>query len=130
MLRHFFPTLFSSDEELLKNDEKLKLREINGTIPDSEKIRLLKEKLYRVAMDDESTIDLRCAIDCLQAGLDAENRERNSFNSQLSGISNSLFFLAILVTGLSYAIAPKCQNTSQFCRDARAIPDAIARYIK
>ena len=129
MLGHLFPNLFSSDESILKIDRKRKAREINGDIPDQEKIILLKQKLYRNAIDDESTTDLRRAIDCLQEGIDTENRERNSFNSQLHGITNSLFFIAILVTGLSYLIAPNCHNSSKLCRDVNTIPDAISSYI-
>lgn len=132
MLHRLFPNFF----EALNNrfDVALteqKSREDFGFISDSEKLIILKQQLYRAARANQPTTDLRRAIDCLQEGLDAENREKNSFNSQLSAITNSLILIAIVVTGLSYVGIKNCGNSSShLCRDARVIPDAIARYIK
>ncbi|MBW4450759.1 MAG: hypothetical protein KME38_29020 [Spirirestis rafaelensis WJT71-NPBG6] len=108
-----------------------KVREQMGFVSDESKLILLKQQLYRKARADENTADLRRAIDCIQEGLDAQNREKNSFSSQLSGLVNSLILAAFLATGLSYAVTKNCGDySSQLCRDARVIPDAIARYIK
>lgn len=108
-----------------------KAREDMGFICDTEKLIILKQQLYRTARSGESTSDLRRAIDCIQEGLEAQDRERNSFNSQLSGITNSLILIAFLVTGLSFAITKNCGDySSQLCRDARVIPNSINSYIK
>lgn len=132
MLHFLFPNLF----EALNNrvDDALteqKSKEYFGLISDYEKLIILKQQLYRAARNNEDTAELCRAIDCLQEGLDSEMREKNSFNSQLSGIINSLILAAVVATGLSYAVTKNCGNfNSQLCRDARVIPSAIARYIK
>ncbi|MGI8501125.1 MAG: hypothetical protein ACR2LR_08285 [Hassallia sp.] len=111
--------------------EREKVREDLGFISDNEKIVILKQQLYCAAKANQSTTNLHRAIDCLQQGLDAEMREKNSFNSQLSGITNSLILIAIIATGLSYAVTKNCGNSSShLCRDARIIPDAVSNYIK
>lgn len=111
--------------------ERQKVKEDLGLISDNEKLVILKRQLYCAVRANQPTTDLRRAIDCLQEGLDAEMREKNSFNSQLSGITNSLILIAILAIGLSYTVTKNCDGfNSQLCKDARIIPNAIARYIK
>lgn len=121
MLHHLFP----------KTENQKTTRERIGAISDYDKIAILKQKLYVNARHELPTNDLRRAIDCLQEGLDAERREKNSFNFQLSAFTNSLILSMILATGLSYAITKSCGDySSHLCKDAHLIPDAIARYIK
>ena len=118
------------DERVDNAATRQKTREDIGFISDDEKLIILKQELYRTARNGEPTADLRRAIDCIQEGLDAQSKERHSFNSQLSGISNSLILIAALAIGLSYLISGNCSNkSSQLCRDARMIPNAISDYL-
>ena len=131
MFQKFLDTFVQTiDERVDHAAARQKMREDMGFVSDEEKLIILKQELYRTARCGESTSDLRRAIDCLQEGLDAQSREKNSFNSQLSGISNSLILLAIFATGLSYIVANNCGfYPSQLCRDARVIPNAISNYL-
>ena len=132
MFQRFLDSFVETIDERVDNvAAQQKAREDMGFIYDEEKLIILKQQLYRATRNGEATTDLRRAIDCIQEGLDAKYREQNSFNSQLSSITNSLFLIVFIATGLSYLITNNCGgNSSQLCRDARLIPDAIARYIK
>ena len=122
---------FNESIKELTSLERQKTREDLGFISDNEKLIILKRQLYRAAIANQPTADLRRTIDCLQEGLYAENREKNSFNSQLSAITNSLILIIIIATGLSYVGTKNCGNySSHLCRDVRVIPDAIDNYIK
>jgi hypothetical protein len=132
MFQRFLDDLVQTIDERVDNAAaRQKAREDMGVVSDDEKLIILKQQLYRMARAGEATNDLRRAIDCIQEGLDAQNREKNSFSSQLSGFTNSLILAAFLTTGLSYAVTKNCGDySSHLCRDARVIPDAIARYIE
>lgn len=132
MLNKLFPNLIEFiDAKVEAVAVEQKGREAIGAITDREKLIILKQQLYRDARSGKDTTNLRSTIYCIQDGLNAESREINSFNAQLTGFSHSLLLIAVLATGLSYAIAANCgSHSSQLCRDARVIPDAIARYIQ
>ncbi|MBW4449191.1 MAG: hypothetical protein KME22_03920 [Hassallia sp. WJT32-NPBG1] len=84
--------------------EQQKNLENFGFISDREKLIILKQQLYRMARAGENTADLRRAIDCITEGLEAENRENNSFLNQLSGITNSLILIGLIATAGSYTL--------------------------
>ncbi len=103
-----------------------------GWLPDEEKLRLLKYKLYESTSgrgDEKHLEQLRQTIALLSNQIENEYKYQNSLLVQINGIARSVFLLGLIAVLGSYAANPSCRNTnSKFCSQVRVIPTAIADY--
>jgi biopolymer transport protein ExbB/TolQ len=102
-----------------------------GLIPDTEKIRMLKQELYRRAQVGADTTELSRAIRVLSDELQRDLTRRNSLAKQLDDIAKSAILIGLVATVASYltGLSGYCTNrNSQFCSQTQVIPRLINSY--
>ena len=100
-----------------------------GLLPDTEKLRFLKCKLFRDARAGKDTSELRKTITILSNEIDRDRSCESSFLGLLNQtcslwllIGVSTIAVSFLVTGLG------CPYQSKFCADTANVSNSITKY--
>lgn len=123
---------FLGDAHIKGKDHELETLKL-GLLTDEEKLRMLKQDLYRQARGDRDSINIRLAIETLEDSLDRKLQRQvitnvmpipllDTFVSVVRLVFGSgflLFMLFCFATFHSETCTPK--NDSQFCREVGEI---------
>lgn len=95
-----------------------------GLVPDDEKLRLLKQDLYRVARGKGDVSGLCRAIATLETSIEAKHKRDNNFVGTFNQIFNTAVTLACIAILFSFTAhglcgnsrMPVCTNSTQLSR--------------
>ena len=122
-----------SNEMIRVKDHDLEYIKL-GLMSDPEKLRVLKQELYRASISRANTehiSNLKTAINLISQQLENERQFQGSFTYQMYGIFNSIILLSILATGFSFPMAWTCNlinSQSKACQVSRVIPYSLIRF--
>lgn len=121
-------------EEIRATRENREYEKLRGLLTDEDKIRLLKYELYSSTsanVNPEKSQELRKTISLLSNEVERKNNRDNCLQTYLHEGAKTLIGLILLATVGSYVIhlSDICNGrNSQFCRQARIIPQSVENY--
>ena len=130
-LTHLAERGYQIQQEKRELEETLAL----GLIPDTEKLRLLKQDLYRKVRSGGEVSDLvsaicrrrqRFAIAALETSVQLEFQRNNTLEAVVSRFVTSVFLVGIAAVTFSFPVTYLCGHSqAPFCRNARALADSV-----
>ena len=121
-LTHLAERGYQIQQEKREQEETLAL----GLIPDTEKLRLLKQDLYRKVRSGGEVSDLVSAIAALETSVQLEFQRNNTLEAVVSRFVTSVFLVGIAAVTFSFPVTYLCGHSqAPFCRNARALADSV-----
>lgn len=115
----------SKQKQIEWNRENLE----TGLLPDSEKLWVLKGKLFRDARAGKDTSELTKAINTLGNQIERDRTYDASFYCQLNRICSLWLLIGASAVVVSFVVTfLGCPNQSKFCADTANVSNAITKY--